>query len=107
MRDLPVAGDSLEHMFDVPAIVDWDSTLAGVLATGPGPTTATVLTTIDPTRLSGEQRGDLVRAWEAQIGFAQAAQAGALAALAGEPGPHDDVVRAEVGALLVVAGVTA
>jgi hypothetical protein len=87
---------------------DFDTTLAAILAVGPGPATAAALELIDPQVLTAEQRMLLIEAWEAQASHAQAASLEALAALAGDESTEDDLLaQVDAGAALRVSGPTA
>jgi hypothetical protein len=123
---------SLEHMFEridpetpsqavgwVPGVLDLlatdergqadvDTTLAAILAVGPGPASAAALELLDPHLLRPEQRMLLIEAWEAQASHAQAASLEALVALAGDESTEDDVmVQVDAGTALRVSAVTA
>jgi hypothetical protein len=85
---------------------DWAATLVKVLAAGPGPETTAVLTMAQDAELDELTRLLLVRAWEAQLAHSQALAHDALAKLAGEPGPDDELTEAEVGTAIGVSSRT-
>jgi hypothetical protein len=87
---------------------DVDTTLAAILAVGPGPASAAALELLDPQSLTADQQLLLIQAWEAQARHAAAAQLDALAALAGDEGSEEDLsIQVDASAALAVAGVTA